>query len=335
MFSLKPAAILASSFNEVVFFDSDAVITQDPRTILAFRRGNESAVFWPDYWTMLHDATIWDSFPWPYPGKTNGPSQESGLLVVCKTCGDGWKALALAFYLNYHSSVYYEAMYYGHFGETSCLGGPCYRRGEFRHYMPGVGDKDTFIMAWLGMQYPYRMMRPPGLGGNITLNHKTFICGETMIQRGHDGQPVLLHHNSNKWHWHDFAAQKWSNVGFALSHISEFQDDSQGARMDSQNWWESGFYHHHPDAGGDPLPPGTRWCVIYRAPVKTQPLEQKMGWDVSSELKTLHEEMYAQEWLVGWIEGQAGVGEERIVQASTFQKMAVLLILILAVEHLR
>ena len=135
------------------------------------RPSNVSAVFWPDYWTLLWDAKIWDSIGgWPFGEQRHVPSQDSGLMVICKSCG-AFHPLALAFYFNYHSQTYYPGIYFGHFQEKRCRGGVC----TSGHDVPGMGDKDTFQIAWLALHEQFIMMPPASIGGTL-LPKRRLVC---------------------------------------------------------------------------------------------------------------------------------------------------------------
>ncbi|KAJ9472997.1 hypothetical protein DIPPA_18044 [Diplonema papillatum] len=253
MFALKPAVILASSFDVVLFLDADALPIVDPLEVFQ-QRGDISGLFWPDYWTLLHDAAIWEALgDWPFPSKI-APSQDSGLMVVCKTCG-GYKPLAVAFYFNYHNTVYYPAIYQGHFAERQCRGNKC----NHGHTVPGVGDKDTFQLAWYALRERFHMMPPSGLAGNM-LPKRGLVCGTSFLHKSRNGAALAVHHNSNKWWWRDFAEGRWVGQMQALhlKHQSSYASDDQAFHADGANkapcgsssmiWWrlDANAKNRHP-----------------------------------------------------------------------------------------
>ena len=314
LFSLKPAVVLASSFDEVLFIDSDAVLVTDPRNVFTSRRRSgeegtdreDTAVFWPDHWMMYWDATIFDSIPWPYGDARYGPSQESGIMVVCKTCG-GWRPLALAFYMNFHSDVYYPAIYTGHYGEKLCTRGrsdvSCVQGQRNIHTMPGVGDKDTFVLAWTALEMPYRMMRPPAVGGTPFFPGGT-VCGANTLQRGADGSVLLVHHNSNKWLWQDYAQGRWRRDGWGLTHVAAFRHDSQAFLADGQNDFTSVTFNFRMKPALE-TPPYARWCLILHPPVVVETLKDALGWDVEAELLRAHLVLYSRPWMAEWLDEQS------------------------------
>eukprot|EP01061_Rhynchopus_euleeides_P026489 TRINITY_DN4325_c0_g4_i2.p1 TRINITY_DN4325_c0_g4~~TRINITY_DN4325_c0_g4_i2.p1 ORF type:complete len:415 (+),score=103.45 TRINITY_DN4325_c0_g4_i2:220-1464(+) len=300
MYSLKPAAVLASSFDEVLFLDADALPLVDPITIFDERAksADTSAVFWPDFWTLFHDAKIWDAIGgWPFPTQI-APSQESGIMVVCKSCG-AWRPLALAFYFSYHSTVYYRAIYVGHYGEKMCGSVECTRKGVNQHVMPGMGDKDTFQIAHMALNVSFTMMRPPAIVGPL-LNH-SLVCGASIAQRGSGGELVVLHHNSNKWWWLDYWRGRWKKTGLLLSHVMYLMNESSAWHADGQNMWDSITYNWRDDAGKQATPDGARWCVIYKGETRVETATAALGYDLEETMLDHHKAVYATPWLSEWV----------------------------------
>ena len=216
----------------------------DPLEIFQIRRNNTSAVFWPDLWTLLNDAKIWDAVGgWPFPDPKIAASQESGIMVVCKSCG-AWRPLALAFYFNFHESVYYPAMYFGHFRERGC------RKCGRGHSVPGIGDKDTFQIAWIALKEGFKMMPPASLGGTL-LPQRELVCGTSFLHRSNEDRFIALHHNSNKWWWKDFESGRWASHhnGLLLTHYSSYEVNEAAFRADGVN------VCHTQDARPPPLTP--------------------------------------------------------------------------------
>ncbi|KAJ9472992.1 hypothetical protein DIPPA_17992 [Diplonema papillatum] len=296
MFALKPAVVLASSFDTVLLLDADALPLVDPSEIFALRHENVSAVFWPDYWTLLHDAKIWSAVGgWPFPTET-APSQDSGVMVVCKNCG-GWKPLALAFYFNYHSTVYYPAIYFGHWSERRCHANSCVRG----HDIPGIGDKDTFQVGFFALKEPMTMMPPAAIAGTL-LPKRRLTCGSSFVHLSPDRRPVALHHNSNKWWWHDFVSGKWVSwhAGFMLARVTTFANESNAYFADGMNDWRSVTYSNRGDGGRQMPPAGSRWCIIYKGETNTVPGRTFFGWNVEAVLTEYYTRLYSSPWMVEW-----------------------------------
>lgn len=128
--ALKPYALLASPFEDVLLLDADNMPVRNPEYLFRcapFRR--RGAVFWPDYSRLDRDRPAWRMFGVPYRDE---PEVESGQLLVRKSVG--WAALRLALWYNEHADFYYR----------------------FVH-----GDKETFHLAWRRLGLPYAMPRRP------------------------------------------------------------------------------------------------------------------------------------------------------------------------------
>ena len=216
--ALKPYAALASSFDRVIFFDDDALPLADPVLLLQLL-GDKTAVFWRDLWSLYHDAPIWNEIPFPGGVPTeedphpSAPSQDSGVFVVCKSCGGGkgFAALARATYLNFHHKTFYPAIYRGGFWGNNGTGYQAW----------GAGDKDTFQIAWMAERdAPYRMMGMVGMVGGVPGR-----CAATMGQPDETGRTVVLHMNSHKLHYADFKrgfweqTKRWQRFGFLLRQV--------------------------------------------------------------------------------------------------------------------
>lgn len=186
-YASKPAAILASSFKEVLLLDADNIPLRDP----SFLFGQEvythhGLLMWPDFWPCEADASAWDALSLSPEIKPKG-SHESGQLLFDKR--RGWQALLLSLYLNWQGDVFYPLL------------------SDW-----GQGDKETFAFAWLSIlrikdtatsavralssvrneptssygRIAYPVM---AVGEWVDGKHK----GYAMLQRGPDGVPLFLH----------------------------------------------------------------------------------------------------------------------------------------------
>ncbi|KAI9002927.1 mannosyltransferase putative-domain-containing protein [Hyaloraphidium curvatum] len=144
-YQLKAAAILFSSFEDVLYMDSDNFPVMDPSFLFehaSFREGTVeldaaggkrqkapvSAVFWPDYRPIDRDNAIFRTLGLPRTSRARAEkSQEAGQLLISKP--RSWKALNLAVYMASDSSL------------------PM-RGGRPYYYYLLHGDKDTFRFAW-------------------------------------------------------------------------------------------------------------------------------------------------------------------------------------------
>lgn len=154
---LKPYALIHSRFQEMLLLDADNMAVRNPDYLFDAQKYRETgSVFWPDYLRLAPSRPIWKICGVEYRDE---PEFESGQILIDKArC---WHALQLAMHLNEHSDYYY-------------------------HYMHG--DKETFHMAWRGVDQRYAMpskgIRP--LEG-------------TMCQHDFEGRVVFQHRNMRKW----------------------------------------------------------------------------------------------------------------------------------------
>ena len=132
---LKALAILFSSFETILYLDSDCFPVLDPAEILSSEPFTSTGLItWPDYWIATEDPTFYtiaglSSFPTSMPGR----STETGSLLVSK---------------NLHLSTLLLASYYNIYGPS--------------HYYPlllqgalGDGNKETFLAAAVVLGLPY------------------------------------------------------------------------------------------------------------------------------------------------------------------------------------
>ncbi|MCP4262047.1 MAG: FkbM family methyltransferase [Planctomycetes bacterium] len=162
---LKPYALIHSTFEEVLYLDSDNVPVQNPEFLFQSPQYLETgAIFWPDRYRgngqgepwLKQEA--WDICQIPF---LDEPEIEAGQLVIHKhRC---WLALQLTMHLNEHSDFYYEYFY---------------------------GDKDTFHLAWRKLGLDFSLIPHPlqDVGPNLVLIQKDFF-----------GKLLFQHRNGDKW----------------------------------------------------------------------------------------------------------------------------------------
>lgn len=156
---LKVYAIKNSSFEEVMFIDSDNVPTKDPTYLFNSKQYLEcGSVFWTDN----------SKFPTAYKNSwevcdvtpVDGLEFESGQLLLNKSkC---WKALELTSYLNENSNFFYRFLF---------------------------GDKDTFRMAWLKTNTPFKSPTSPYCLKN----------NEVIYQSDFNEDVIFQHRSGSKW----------------------------------------------------------------------------------------------------------------------------------------
>ncbi|KAI8368463.1 mannosyltransferase putative-domain-containing protein [Blakeslea trispora] len=148
-FQIKAAAIINSSFREVLYLDSDNVPVTDPSFLFDVQEYQATgALFWPDFWKTHGENKIFDVLNIECLDEWE---QESGQMVIDKE--KSWLPLQLAWYMQKHSDVYFQFL---------------------------NGDKDTFKYAWQALQFPYHMVEAfVGMGGTMSGDR---FCGHTMLQ---------------------------------------------------------------------------------------------------------------------------------------------------------
>ncbi|CAF3384620.1 unnamed protein product [Rotaria socialis] len=172
-FVIKPFSILQSSFEHVLWMDSDNIAVNNPEYLFDLPHyKNSTAIFWPDFWKTSGRNPIWRMMN--IRCREEDYEQESGQLVINKRLA--WKALNLALYLNSDNDII-----------------------KLIH-----GDKDTFRLAWRSINVSYFFIRTHlAIGGfdlavaeksGATSNERTF-CGHTMVQHDPLGKVLFLHTN--------------------------------------------------------------------------------------------------------------------------------------------
>ena len=124
-YQYKVFAMIFSSFEEVLFLDSDAFTLHDADELFTSRPfTNHGLVSWPDFWASSASPLYYKISSQPIPPMSLRQSTESGELLLNKKTHS--KSLLLATYYNYYGSHYYVL---------------------FSQGAPGEGDKETFLAA--------------------------------------------------------------------------------------------------------------------------------------------------------------------------------------------
>ncbi len=172
--SLKPFAILESSFREVMFLDSDVVPAKNPTFMFDWVKYRESgACFWADVCRthakakptskiMSKDA-FWHLADMP---EIDEPEFESGQLLVDKEkC---WRELNLTCQYNSHADWYYKLF---------------------------LGDKETFHLAWRRLRSEFGFVKG--------VKHEQVPDGKWFYQPDPDGELLFQHRSGNKLEFSD------------------------------------------------------------------------------------------------------------------------------------
>jgi alpha 1,2-mannosyltransferase len=124
-FQLKAFAVLFSSFQDVIWMDSDCFFLYDPTNLLTSKPFTSTGlVTWPDFWAYTTSPLYYNISRQPMVPTTTRQTTEAGMFLISKRTH--FMTLLLAAYYNYHASHYYLMISQG---------------------APGEGDKDTFILA--------------------------------------------------------------------------------------------------------------------------------------------------------------------------------------------
>ncbi|GIL68802.1 hypothetical protein Vafri_22039 [Volvox africanus] len=184
-YGVKVAALLLSSFQEVLFLDSDNAVLRDPTYLFESEAYvSTGALLWPDYWDRTATPEVAQILNISASLIPAG-SFESGQMVIDKA--RHWRGLVLAAYMNVYGAVFSELL-------------SCYI---------GKGDKETFAYGMLaaGETMWVSPVNPGSVGlvtvvcsppGRATKCREQFL-GNTMVQYGTDGLPLFFHANYHKW----------------------------------------------------------------------------------------------------------------------------------------
>jgi alpha 1,2-mannosyltransferase len=132
-YQYKVMSILFSSFEEVLFMDSDCFPAYDPQQLfLSNPFSSTGLVLWPDFWFPSESSFFFDISGIKEPLVHVRPSTESGEIMYSKPKHQ--LSLLLATYYNYYGPDFYY---------------PLQSQGA-----PGEGDKETFYWAAIALQEP-------------------------------------------------------------------------------------------------------------------------------------------------------------------------------------
>jgi len=190
-FALKTIAVQWSSFEEVLFLDTESHPVRDPAFLFdepSYRW--TGALFWPDVFRVNPEAGCWRL--WGLPMGTDW-EWETGQIVLHKpSC---WRALELAAHLNFRFRDYYRMVH---------------------------GDKVTYQAAWRALDQPQGMPWKPA-------RHVMRPGGVRMVEQ-HDFQGRLLFQHRTMADWSlDPAAAPGRDLGFVHQEACEgFLEELRG-----------------------------------------------------------------------------------------------------------
>lgn len=139
-YQYKIFSIIFSSFEEVLFMDSDCFPIHDPNKLFDSEPFKHTGlVLWPDFWFPSESPLFFDIARIPAPPVYEKASTESGVLLYSKRSHE--LSLLLAAYYNYYGPEwYYSLQSQGNSGE---------------------GDKETFLWSAVVMKESYYAVNAP------------------------------------------------------------------------------------------------------------------------------------------------------------------------------
>jgi alpha 1,2-mannosyltransferase len=188
-YQLKAAALLLSSFSEVLLLDSDSIPVLNPdRAIFESEPYlTHGLITWPDFWGATESPRFWDIAGLSeYPARLPSTSSESGQLVINKKTH--LASLLLATYYNVFGQDYYY---------------PLLSQGAL-----GQGDKETFMAAAVALNSTYYRVKTGA--SSLGRHNGAEVKGTAIVQylpyddsTHSDGgkdtiRPVFLHSNTPK-----------------------------------------------------------------------------------------------------------------------------------------
>lgn len=187
-YQYKILSILFSTFQHVLFLDSDAFPAYDPTVLFSTAPYTTHAlVTWPDYWGLTVSDHFYHIAAIPIEPLSSRRSTESGQVLLNKEVHR--ESLLMMVYYNYYGPDYYY---------------PLLSQGA-----PGAGDKETFVQAALAVNLPwYQVQTAPRSLGRIW-NGTYRGTGMAQADPGLDYEylpPLKSHiHKSDQWEKEDLA----------------------------------------------------------------------------------------------------------------------------------
>jgi hypothetical protein len=129
-FAMKGAALLYTTFDEVLLLDADNIPAKDPSFLFETASFRETgALFWKDFWMTQSSNPIYKILELDC---VTEHQFESGQIVIKKSFPGVHQALSLAFYMQRNYDLYFNLFH---------------------------GDKDSFRFSWRFFDVPYHQVR--------------------------------------------------------------------------------------------------------------------------------------------------------------------------------
>jgi hypothetical protein len=187
IFSFKLAAMVSSTFAEIIFIDSDCYIVRDPNYL--FEKDPMynifGSLFYPDIYMSHQHPQIWSALN---TACVNEFELDSGVLILDKR--RVWNGLYMAKLMGDHPELFYEKFI-------------------------SDGDKDTFRLAFRYMKIPYYIVGIPCSTG--FLRGRSF-CGVTLCKTDSLGLNIYFDHVHHPKHQREtFLKKNFTHTMVALA----------------------------------------------------------------------------------------------------------------------
>ncbi|OJJ50645.1 hypothetical protein ASPZODRAFT_57436 [Penicilliopsis zonata CBS 506.65] len=198
-YQIKIFAVLFSSFEKVIWIDSDCFPLHDPAELLtADPFASTGLVTFPDFWASTASPLYFNISRQELPPMSLRASSETGVFLISKR--SHFRTLLLAAYYNYYGPSYYFML--------------------LSQGAPGEGDKETFIHAASAMNEKFYTVSEPvkPIGHPKTTQDK--ISGSAMVQSDPVADYKLT--SQNKWRVKDSSVAKAPRAFFIHAHYPKF-----------------------------------------------------------------------------------------------------------------
>lgn len=176
-YQFKLFATLFSSFQHVLFLDSDAFPAHDPTDVFTTPPyTTHGLVVWPDLFGLTISEHYYHIAGIPYTSPSSRPSTESGVFLLDKE--KHRESLLMMVYYNYYGPSYYYPLL--------CQGSH------------GAGDKETFIQAALAVGRPWYQVKTGVAGVGFFENNNYRLSGMAQM----DPRTDFLYSPPTKSHVH-------------------------------------------------------------------------------------------------------------------------------------
>ncbi|KAF2626594.1 glycosyltransferase family 71 protein [Macroventuria anomochaeta] len=181
-YQFKLFALLFSSFQHTLFFDSDAFPAHDPTSLFSTHPyTTHGLVVWPDLFGLTVSEHYYHIAGIPYESPSTRPSTESGIVLLDKE--KQRESLLMMVYYNYYGPEYYYSLL--------CQGSH------------GAGDKETFVQAAMAVGAPWYQVKTGVVGLGYFEHGKYRLSGLAQMDPRSDfayGPPSKSHiHPENRW----------------------------------------------------------------------------------------------------------------------------------------